>query len=85
MFAFILALLFGAAQMYVTIKTVPIFANGDKKTVRKAIAVKFLAYVLALAVVMIKFLSLLTLCLCGFIAGAALAALIFCAYKLFIK
>ncbi len=83
MFAFILALLFGAAQIYFTIRMILVQAKGDKKTFRIILSSKFLAYVLAVAIVMIKFLSLLSVCLCGFIAGAALSAIAFCVYKLF--
>ena len=83
MFGFIVSFLFGAAQMYATIRLIPIYSSGDKKGSRTILAAKFFAYLGAVALVTLKFLSLLTYCLCC--GNSSVGNCILCIQDIFYK
>ncbi len=85
MLAFIVALLFGAGQVYLTAQLIDAFNKRNSKKILLFFGAKLLAYAIGIGVVVLKFVWHISLVLCGFIAGVPVMALGLFTYKTIYK
>lgn len=81
MLAFIIALLFGAVQVYLTSQLIDAFNKRSSKKILLFFGTKFLLYAIGIGVVVLKFVWHISFILCGFAVGVPIAAIVLFVYK----
>lgn len=74
MFAFVISLIFGAAQVLLTEQLVYAFNDKNSKKTLMFLGIKFLAYLIAIGLVMLEFVWYISMIVCGFAVGVPVAA-----------
>lgn len=82
--AFIIAMLFGAVQMFLLSILLRSVTSGNTKEVIKALLVKLVLYA-AIALLLLKFPESIINCACGYAAGLPLSAVVYFIYLSFFK
>lgn len=77
MFGFVIALLFGLAQMFLLSKMLKGATSGNIKALALYLAVKLVAYIAAVLLVLLVFPNSLIACACGYAAGLPLGATVY--------
>ena len=85
MLAFIIAMIFGAAQMFLLSILLRSVTSGNTKEVIKALVVKLVLYAAAIALLLLKFPESIINCACGYAAGLPISAVIYFIYLSFFK
>ena len=85
MLAFIIALLFGAGQVYLTSKLIDAFNKRNSKKILLFFFAKFLSYAIGIGVVVLKFVWHISLIFCGFAVGVPITAIVLFVYKTIYK
>ena len=85
MLAFIIALLFGAGQVYLTSKLIDAFNRINSKKILLFFFAKFLSYAIGIGVVVLKFVWHIGLAFCGFAVGVPITAIALFVYKTIYK
>ena len=83
--AFIIAMLFGAVQMFLLSILLRSVTSGNTKEVIKALLVKLVLYAVAVALLLLKFPESIITCACGYAAGLPLSAVVYFIYLSFFK
>lgn len=83
--AFIVALLFGAAEAFLLKNLLFAVTAGDKKKIVLFFLLKFVSYGVAIALLMSLFIRSLTYCMCGFAVGMPVTAISLFVYFAFVK
>lgn len=77
MFGFVIALLFGLAQMFLLSKMLKGATSGNINTLALFLAVKFVTYTAAVLLLLLVFPKSLIPCACGYAAGLPLGATVY--------
>lgn len=85
MLAFITALIFGAAQAVLTERLIFAFVEKDTKKTFMFLGIKLLAYIIAIGLVMLKFVWYISMIICGFAVGVPIAAMALFVYDTIYK
>ncbi len=85
MLAFIIALLFGAGQVYLTSQLIDAFNKRNSKKILLFFSAKFLSYAIGIGVVVLKFVWHISLILYGFAVGVPITAIALFVYKTIYK
>lgn len=83
--AFIIAMLFGAVQMFLLSILLRSVTSGNTKEVIKVLLVKLVLYAVAVALLLLKFPESIINCACGYAAGLPLSAVVYFIYLSFFK
>lgn len=81
MLAFITALLFGAAQVWLTEQLIFAFNDKNAKKTFMLLGAKFVAYVVAIGIVILGFVWYISAIICGFAVGVPIAAIALFVYN----
>ena len=81
MLAFVVALLFGAGQVYLTERLAKAFSTRNGKNILLFFAAKFLLYALGVGLVVLKFVWFIGMAFAGLIVGASLATVALVLYR----
>lgn len=85
MLAFLIALLFGGCQVYLTSLLIDAFNKRQAKKILLFFGAKFLAYAVGIGLVVLKFVWHISLLLCGFAVGVPITAIGLFIYKTIYK
>lgn len=85
MLAFIMAMLFGAVQMFVLSILLRSVTSGNIKAVIKSLLVKLALYSAAISILLLKFPENIINCACGYAAGLPISAAVYFIYLNFFK
>lgn len=81
MLAFITALFFGAAQVWLTEQLIFAFNDKNAKKTFMLLGAKFVAYVVAIGIVILGFVWYISAIICGFAVGVPIAAIALFVYN----
>ena len=85
MVAFILALLFGIGQVFLTEQLIYAFNKRESKKILLFFGAKFLAYAIGIGLVVLEFVWHIGLAFCGFAVGVPITAIALFVYKTIYK
>lgn len=85
MFAFIIALFFGAGQIFLTEQLIKHFNTRDNKKILLFFGGKFILYAIAIGIVVLKFVWHIGMFLCGIAVSVPLTAIALFVYKTIYK
>lgn len=83
MLAFIISALFAAGEVFLLRALLGAMSQGNKRRAKGLFFVGFLGYGIAIALLMFPYIHLFTYCLCGFLTGLPLTAIVLFIYKIF--
>ncbi len=85
MLAFLIALLFGCGQVFLTEQLIYAFNKREGKKILLFFGAKFLTYAIGIGLVVLKFVWHIGLVLCGFAVGVPITAIGLFVYKTIYK
>lgn len=77
MLGFVIALLFGLAQMFLLSKMLKGATSGNIRVLAVYLAAKLVAYIAAVLLVLLVFPNSLIACACGYAAGLPIGAIVY--------
>lgn len=81
--AFLIALAFGALEMFLLFRLTTAVVRSDRKTMMLALLLKFLTYAAAIGLFVFRFLDYALWCICGFTVGLPVTAVVLFVYRTF--